>query len=553
MSITVTKNGTNITSAVKFPNLTVTQNLTNEVDTASFMMEGVDYSLAKEDGGLLLQEDGYKILLADQPSFDDDIRILDGASVVFAGKISKVTRTVQAPRKLVFQISCVDHSSEMDRLLVARTYENETVEDIITDIVSSFAPNFTTTNVACTFVVGKIVFNHVTISQCLRKLAELVRYDWYIDEDKDVHFFTRETNLAPFALTDTAGKHGFRSLVRNADGSQTVNRVKVRGGEYDGASFTDVITVKGSSTTSFTLPYKMANLAIELDTGGGYVSKTVGIEFIDSFPDFDVLHEFQERTIRFASALADGNKIRFTGNPKTPVVGVVEDADSIAKYGVIEKFIYDGGIVSNSIARKRAAAELMAYAEIGVDATFETYTAGLRTGMLINVNTSGLEDQLIIKRATFSGYSPSTYKYSVTCISAHRYSLLDLLRKIITPDARSTDEQETSESLFSASDEINFADTAAKITPANSPPTILTALDLQWSGSGSTNFSFDCTDADVLIIVVPWAMNITGITYNGSALSTDGTVGGTRSSAIYRLNSPTTGTNNITVSGTVGA
>jgi hypothetical protein len=548
MSITVTKNGVDISSSIVFPSLTVEQALTNEVDTASFQIRGVDYSLLKEDGGLLLQEDGYKILISDPPAFNDNIVIADGATTIFAGKIGKVQRVIEAPRQILYSISCLEHSFQMDRLLVSRTYTNKTVTYIINDIVSSFAPGFTNVNAACAFTVSKIVFNHVTISECLRRLANIVRYDWYVDENKDVHFFPNTTNVAPFSLDDTTGTHVFKSLVRNADGAQTVNRVKVRGGEYDGTSFTDVITVKGNVTSSFNLPYKMANLAIRLDTGSGYVSKTVGIDFIDTFTDYQVLYSYQTQSFRFASPLADTNKIEFTGNPKTPVVAVVEDPASVATYGPIEKLVKDTSILSNALARKRAAAELMAFASVAVDALFTTYTSGLRTGMLINVNASGLKDALIIKRVAFKARTPLIFEYAVTCISSQRYSLIDLLRKIMTPDPSSSDEQEVAESLFPASDMATMSDTASVVAVVN-VPTVLNTLNIAMTG-GTNLFAFDCTGATVLILVVPFTSSVTGITYNGVSLTADGTVGSLWGSAVYRLNSPTTGTNNIAILGT---
>jgi hypothetical protein len=549
MAIAVTINGIDVSSRVTFPTITVQQNLTNEVDTASFEMRATADHLLKESGDAILQESGSFILLTAPPLFDDDVRISDGASVVFAGKVTRVTRTIESPLTIVFKVSCIDHSFEMDRILVTRSYENETVEDIIADIMSSFAPTFTTTNVSCDFEVDKIVFNHVTVTHCLRKLSDIVRYDWYVDEDKDIHFFPSNTNIAPFDLTDTTGSHVYRSLVRTEDGSQVVNRVKVRGGEYDGASFTDTITVSGSSTKSFNLPYKMANLAIELDTGGGFVSKTVGIDFIDTFDDFDVLYSFQTQSFRFENSLASGDKVRFTGLPKTPVVAVQEDSASVARYGPIEKLIRDNSILSNAVARKRAAAELMTYTEGIVDARFTTYTPGLRTGMLLAIQAAGFGDSLLVKRVAFSARTPQTFQYDVQCISTQRYTLIDLLRKIITPEPQPTDENEVAETLVPVSETVTMTETVSSRTPA-APLEIVRASDYSdFSGSSFSSTSFDCTGANCLIIVVPYTTGITGITYNSVAMTRDvATNGGAQSVEIWRLNNPTTGSNTVSIS-----
>jgi hypothetical protein len=556
MSITVTRNGTDITSQVLFPSLNVQQNLTNEVDTASFSVRSTRDALTKEDGGLLLQENGYRLLLAPPPAFNDDIVISDGASVIFGGKIGKVSATLESPHSFIFAITCVEHSATMDRRLATKTYTNMTVAAIIADLITSYAPGFTTVNVSSTFVITKIVFNNVPLSQCLRRLADTVRYDWYVDENKDVHFFPAATYSAPYSLTDTAGNHVYTSLVRATDGAQLVNSVKVRGGEYDGTSFTD--TVSGSATKSFGLPYQMSGLAISVDTGSGLVPQTVGIDFIDTFADFQVLYNFETQSFRFNAALAAGAKIQFTGLPKTPVLAVMQDATSIANLAdalnpngvVIEKFIRDSSILSNTVARKRAAAELLTYSGVAIDARFQTYTAGLRTGMLLNVNAAGFQDSLLIKRITFSGRTNSVFQYDVQCISTQRYSFIDLMRKIITPDPQATDETEVAEQLYPASDKMSLSDSASVVSFINQP-SIITSLSCVANSTlhGSpVNFSFDCTGANALIFVIAENADVTAVTYNGVALTKDVFLGHT---AVWRLNSPATGTNTIAV--TLGA
>lgn len=440
--IQIRVNNVDITSLVVFPSMSVKQNLTNQADTASF-------SVRKFGGRTLV------------PQFNDDIGIYDGSTKIFGGTVLQVTESVESGGGgVVFSVNCADYTYEMDKLLASRVYEDETITDIINDLVTSYAPGFTSNNVTSDFEVEKIVFNQVPLSQCLKRLAEIVRYDWYVDENKDIHFFAKETNVAPFGLTDTNGNYVYKSLTRTLDGSQVVNRVKVRGGEYNGASYTDTITVSGNASKSFKLPYRFANLQIELDTGSGFVAQDVGVDFIDDFVSDDVLYNFQEQTIRFENALADGNKIRFTGNPKVRVLGVAEDPDSIALYGKIEKLLRDDNIQSNTVARRRANAELYAYSQAQVDARFDTYTPGLRAGMLINVqsNLRGNNDSLITKSITFKPYTPHEYFYSVECISTKRFDLIDLLQKILEPEPLSTDEVETAEEAFTDTQEIAIAE-----------------------------------------------------------------------------------------------
>ena len=449
--IDVTNNGTSIAEWIKPQSLIVRQQLTNEPDTAQF-------SIILKTGRTA-------------PTFNDDVIIYDGSTKIFAGKVVEIKEAMKSAVLPFITVHCVDHTFEFDRKLAAKTYTDQTIQQIISDMAyTAHGTTFGTTYAVSTFVIEKIVFNQVPLSQCMRRLADIVRYDWYIDEDKQIHFFPKNTNLAPYDLSDTNGNHVFNSLNRSEDGSQIVNRVKVRGGEYNGDTYTDIITVTGTPL-SFVLPYKFANLTIETDQAGAgtFTTQTIGIDFIDTFDTDFVLYNFQTQSFRFGTPLTLPARVRFTGNPKVPVLSIAEDAPSVLTYGAIEKMIRDDSIVSNEVARKRAAGELLAFTSLVVDSSFETYTAGLRTGMLINIASSsrGFDDDLIIKRITFKARTNTTYDYQVECISTQRYTLLDLLRKIITPDPKSTDENETSEQIYAINEAVVITDAWTQGTPWN--------------------------------------------------------------------------------------
>ena len=461
MSVTVKINTVDQSDKIDFKSLSIKQNLTNKVDLANFK--------TRKYGSRTLQ-----------PAFDDDIEILDGATKIFGGKVMRVDSFVESGGAgQVFSVQCVDHTAEADRKLVTGTYEDETIEDIIDDVVSQFAPGFTTNNVSSTLVLEKIVFNQVPLSTVLKRLAALVQYDWYIDPDKDVHFFSKEINTAPFDLTDDNGNYVYKSLKRISDGSQLVNTVKVRGGEYDGATFTDDFTVNGSGQKSFKLPYKMANLTIQVDTGGGFVSKTVGKDFEDDFTGFDVLHDFENRSYRFNAALNNGDIIRYSGNPRVRVFAGAEDSASIIALGgkpggVIEKLIRDDNIRSNQTARDRARAELLAFAEEVVDAKFLTYESGLRSGMLINAQStkSDFDDDLLIKTISFKMHTTGEFKYNVELISTKRFGLIETLQKLLDPEALDVDDSEVSEQLFLTSEIITIDEDIQMVTPQERDETI---------------------------------------------------------------------------------
>lgn len=456
-------NSVDRSDCIVWESLKIEQNLTSQVDSIEFNIRKI----------------GAKVFT---PAIGDIINVYEDSTLIFSGSLLTIEEKVESNADgLLFSISGVDWTHALGDVLVSEVYEAQTIEAIIADMISSYAPTFTTTNTSCTFTIERIVFNQVSIAQCIKKLAEIVQYDWYVDEDKDIHFFSKFTNTAPYNLTDTSGNYIYASLQRSVDGSQIANRVKVRGGEYNALTYTDVITVKGNDSKSFKLPYKFADLSIELDTGGGYVAKTVGIDFVDDFTTKDVLYNYNERSFRFEVALADGNKIRFSGSPKVPVLAIAEDAVSIATYGVKEKLIRDNTIEDISTARQRAIAELGAYKDAVSDVKFDTYTAGLRPGMFIGLDSTlrNVSDSFLIKQVVFSTISPIAYKYAVQVVSTRKYGLIELLQKLLEPDPEQADDSEVSEKIKTDIMTLGVAELIDVILATTDDNTITCSEDIQ--------------------------------------------------------------------------
>ena len=103
------------------------------------------------------------------------------------------------------------------------------------------------------------------------------------------------------------------------------------------------------------------------------------------------------------------------------------------------------------MARRRANAELYAYAEPVIDAKFKTYTSGLRAGMLITIesaNQSIAAEELMIKNLSFRMRDHGNFTYEAELVSTKRYDFITLLQKILEPDPRPSDEREVSEEIF---------------------------------------------------------------------------------------------------------
>lgn len=458
--ISVFINGTDYTSQIDRNSLSVEQVLTNEVNTAVFAYKKY----------------GAKTYV---PAIDDEVVIYDGAVKVFGGYIASFEETtISNAEGILYAIQCSDYGSKLSGILVSKSYINQTIAQIIADLYSEYAPSgFTANNVIGSFTIGKIIFNEVYFSDALKQLAEIVKYEWYVDEDKDLHFFPKLTNAAPFDLTDTSGNYVMETLRRKVDGTQTVNQVKVRGGESEGSTYTDNITISGSNTKSIKLPYKFSNLVIKING----VAKTVGVDYLDDPASYDCLYNFQESTVKFPSNLASGALLYFSGNPKIPIKAIIKDLADITAHGVKEKIIDDSGIIDSATARNRAKAELAAFKEANNEVSFQTYTPGLHTGMIISLNSTkrNTNNSYIIKRITFKPRTEKDFVYEVEIITANKYTLIDILQKLITPVNPSTDESLIAETIYTDIADITITELIAAVSPYLDAQTLAITENIQ--------------------------------------------------------------------------
>ena len=158
-----------------------------------------------------------------------------------------------------------------------------------------------------------------------------MNYSWYIDYNKDVHFFAKNTELAPFNLATDTGMFIWDSLKLTEDLTQIRNKVTVIGGEYEANNRTETYVADGEQK-QFPLAYKFSKApAVTVNA----VAKTVGVDGLDTVTNedaYDCFWSFNEKYIRFKdSNYPDAaDVVAITGSPLLPVVVNVPDQTSIS-------------------------------------------------------------------------------------------------------------------------------------------------------------------------------------------------------------------------------
>lgn len=311
-----------------------------------------------------------------------------------------------------------------------------TVNVSIDDIRMEPSTHFSMQNVTnAVDTIGSAKFNYEQVSQCLKQIAEMLQFDWFVDSEKDLYFFEPTTIPAPFSITSTSNNFVWNSLQVNQDMTALKNVIIVRGGEYQGATITESISADGNQLM-FRTPYKMKNVSI---TVAG-VGKTVGVDNLDDPASYDALYNFNEKTLKFKSGTkpSAGQVVAITGNPMLPVIIKKTDATSVASYGVFQHVIVDKSIITLQGARDRASAELQAYREKLVEGTFLTHEAGLKAGQTISVNVTelGVNATYIIRTVDFTAFTHNEFQYFVTLVSTRSYGIIEYLLSLLQKEKK---------------------------------------------------------------------------------------------------------------------
>lgn len=316
---------------------------------------------------------------------------------------------------------------------------------------------FTINNVTATQVVNYIGFNYEQPSKCIMQLAQLFEYDWYVDEHKDIHFFSKTTNSAPFSLSDTSGNYFYKTLKIKKDIKNLRNSIIVRGGIYQGTTVTESQVADGEKIT-FLTAYQYANIVVKVNT----VVQTVGIDFIDNPASFDCLYNFNEKAVKFPTPLPDLDVVDISGNPYIPVIVKVKEAPSITQYSEYQFKVVDKSINSKQGARDRAQAEIRAWANQINEGSFSTISTGLDVGQQLHIDSTlrVIDEDYVISRIASKMYTPTQMVHDITLVTTTTFGMVEFLQKILMDKDKEikVNENEVTDEVESASETINIGE-----------------------------------------------------------------------------------------------
>jgi hypothetical protein len=456
MGVVLTINAVDRSSLVRFPSLVVTDRINQEADLCSFTIE--------EYGAQTFR-----------PAVNQEVIVTVDGTRTFGGVIVEVEQLMEGDKVIVHNVTCKDWTQHLDRKRVIERYEDTDLQAVVLDLIDRYADDygFTDTNVGGAEVaIASVSFNELSLSECFNKLAKLTNYYWYVDAFKDVHFFKKNDEDAPFDLDATSGNFIIDSLVIKSDFSQIRNRVKIRGGEARAEERTKLWAGDGETDT-FSTDHKFAEIPTVTVDGSPV---TVGVDYLNQDEDFDCMWSFQQKYIRFTAGnipAAPGSgttNIEITGIPLKPLVVQKQNNPSVNLYGVYEFVEYNDSLKTRDEALQFAQAKLELYAAAIRAGSFLTQTAGLRSGQTINITipSRGIAEDFLIQSVTFNQESKETYIWRAEIATLKTITMIDILQKLLLDERISEGEDETLLNFFSLSDGFEMSDELGTITVTTS-------------------------------------------------------------------------------------
>ncbi len=448
--VRLTDNGTDISGIVDWKSIDAVEVLTKETGTLSFN---------------ILQNYTDSITL---PQIGDTIELYDSSGLMWGGILTE-SEPVISGLAITWQFKATDWGFAMDGTLVKKNYSGVDPSAIAIDIINTFCAG--TGIMAATvadggyiqvgnFTVPSIQFNYQQPSKALQSLAKLIGWDWYIDPNKNLHFFLGDVDdgagggaagdggLAPIKIDATGGKTGedifWNSLDIDLQITNMQNSVFVIGGTYL-KTFTALNTIDSYKTDgvqqSFPVAYSYTESTVSVTLNG--VAQTVGIlNQVTDPTTVDVLYSSTDKNIQFtAGAPTSGETVLIFGQAPVPIVANARNSASISSYGVREGVIIDSKIATVQEALLRAQAQILQFGHPVYDLKLTTLVPGCRIGQTImaNIPTLGISNYpLVIKRIEASVFVPGQngqLEYQLECIGSDNVTFTDLMTTILQQEA----------------------------------------------------------------------------------------------------------------------
>jgi len=263
--------------------------------------------------------------------------------------------------KNVITVSGRDYTARLqDVTIPPEIYTNQEVSVIIKDFMSKYITDISTTNVdTTTFIIDRIVFNHTSVFDALKRLAEKCGYNFWVDINKILNFKLKGASSSGYTFNTDNVTHAIWTNTRQ----EIANQIWVYGDKSFSGWRQDFQMDGGSIITLSHQPY---STLVSVSGVGGLIYRG-GVENMVVNPESGTqyLVNFLDSQIIFTSGTACGDNIPISGtrigvnyDRSLPIIKFGRDRASIAAYKLKEKVIINKSIKDPQEAQKELDSQL---------------------------------------------------------------------------------------------------------------------------------------------------------------------------------------------------
>ena len=353
-----------------------------------------------------------------------EVKITENDIVLFAGTIESEKETDNDYKRTA--VYCTDYSQLIDTRVVIDAFTDTLAGDIVKKFITDV---FSQEGISQGIIqdgaeILRAVFPYIGGNEAMNDVADRVGFAWEVDNDKNLNFYDRSTNLAPFQITENSV---FYQLQVQKNRKNYRNRQYIRAGE----DITQPIIKENPTpkpdglSRTFVTRFPIATKPQIYIDNVEINQNDIGVNGSDQNKKF--YYSLKSNTVTqdtSEAALDTESKIEITYRGFYPIIVVAENPhgidERIAKEpgsGIYEKVNEERTIDTRDAALEFAQSKLEKYGIIPRIVTFKFYEHGLKGGQLLGINlpNRNLSGDFLIETVTTRDENGLT-AYYVKCL-----------------------------------------------------------------------------------------------------------------------------------------
>lgn len=358
----------------------------------------------------------------------DAVQVYNNSALIFSGIVYS-TRAYEGVRGIIFyDLQVTDNSALADKRIIAGVAESMTAGDIVREkILPVLAGEGVTEGIIQDgVIVSKAVFNYIYCNNALDYLRDITGFNWHIDKDRKLNFFSRETNVAPFTLNDSVQHSGFektssmenyrnKQYIRGSQGETAIQNLERPTPRPDGQS------------RNFILRFPAAKKPTVYINNVQVPDSQVGVNGIDANKKW--YFSYASNTISQDSSqtpLSSSDVLEITYTGLRNIMMVLENTAQISERknkesgtsGIYENMINESSLRSTAQAQQYGQGIMAKYGEVSDRISFATIESGLEAGQLLRVVKPlfDIDDNFLIESVDVAAYGPDEIEYQVSAL-----------------------------------------------------------------------------------------------------------------------------------------